>query len=196
MIRKTSLVRKTKETDIKVELKIDGSGNYDIETDVPFLDHMLSLFSRHGLFDLKIRAKGDIEVDYHHTVEDIGIVLGEAIKKALGNKKGIRRYGEASIPMDETLASVSIDISGRPYLVYNVELPKKAKLKNFDPGLTEDFFRALVNHAGITLHINLIYGRDVHHILEAILKAFGLALDQATTIDPRNKGVPSTKGRM
>ncbi|MEK6692935.1 MAG: imidazoleglycerol-phosphate dehydratase HisB [Nitrospirota bacterium] len=196
MTRKASLERKTKETDIKVELKIDGNGKYDVKTGIPFLDHMFSLFSRHGLFDLRLRAKGDTEVDYHHTVEDIGIILGDTIKKALGDKRGIKRYGEASIPMDETLAMVSLDISGRPYLIYNVKLPRKVKLKDFDPGLVEDFFRALVNHAGITLHINLFYGRDAHHILEAIFKAFGRALDQATMIDPRNKGVPSTKGRL
>lgn len=196
MTRKASLPRKTKETDIKVDLKIDGKGDYDIKTGMPFLDHMLSLFSRHGLFDLRLRAKGDTEVDYHHTVEDIGIVLGDAIKKALGDKKGIRRYGEATVPMDETLASVSIDISGRSYLIYNVKLPKKSKLKEFDPDLVEDFFRSIVNHSGITLHINLIYGRDTHHILEAVFKAFGRALDQATKIDPRIKGIPSTKGKL
>ncbi|MBI5198863.1 MAG: imidazoleglycerol-phosphate dehydratase HisB [Nitrospirae bacterium] len=195
-MRTAKIERKTKETDIKVYLKIDGKGNYDIKTAIPFLDHMLSLFSRHGLFDLRLRAKGDTEVDYHHTVEDIGIILGNAIKKALGDKKGIKRYGEASIPMDETLATVSIDISGRPYLIYNVKLPKKAKLKEFDPDLVEDFFRSIVNHSGITLHINLIYGRDTHHILEAVFKAFGRSLDQATKIDPRIKGIPSTKGRL
>ncbi len=195
-MRKAKLVRKTKETDIRVDLNIDGSGKYDIKTDVPFMDHMLTLFTRHGLFDLKIRAKGDTEVDYHHTVEDIGIILGDAIKKALSDKRGIKRYGEASVPMDETLASVSLDISGRPYLIYNVKLPKKAKPKEFDPDLVEDFFRSIVNHSGITLHINLIYGRDTHHILEAIFKAFGRALDQATKIDPRIKGIPSTKGRL
>lgn len=196
MTRKASLERKTKETDIKLDFKIDGKGDYDIKTGIPFLDHMLSLFSRHGLFDLRLRAKGDTEVDYHHTVEDIGIVLGDAIKKALGDKKGIRRYGEATVPMDETLASVSIDISGRSYLIYNVKLPKKSKLKEFDPDLVEDFFRSIVNHSGITLHINLMYGRDTHHILEAVFKAFGRALDQATKIDPRIKGIPSTKGRL
>lgn len=196
MTRKASLPRKTKETDIKVDLKIDGKGDYDIKTGIPFLDHMLSLFSRHGLFDLRLRAKGDTEVDYHHTVEDIGIVLGDAIKKALGDKRGIRRYGEATVPMDETLASVSIDISGRSYLIYNVKLPRKSKLKEFDPDLVEDFFRSIVNHSGITLHINLIYGRDTHHILEAVFKSFGRALDQATKIDPRIKGIPSTKGKL
>lgn len=195
-MRKAKVERKTRETDIKIDLNIDGSGKFDIKTGIPFMDHMLTLFTRHGLFDLKIRAKGDTEVDFHHTVEDIGIVIGEAIKKALKDMKGIKRYGEASTPMDETLATVSLDISGRPYLVYNVELPKRTKLKDFDPGLVEDFFRALVNHAGITLHINLLYGRDTHHILEAIFKAFGRALDQATMIDLRAKGVPSTKGRI
>lgn len=195
-MRKAKVERKTRETDIKVDLKIDGSGKYDIKTGVPFMDHMLLLFTRHGLFDIKIRAKGDTEVDYHHTVEDLGIVIGDAIKKALKDKKGIKRYGEASTPMDETLALVSLDISGRPYLIYNVELPKRAKLKDFDPCLVEDFFSGLVNHAGITLHINLLYGRDTHHILEAIFKAFGRALDQATVIDTRVKGIPSTKGRL
>jgi imidazoleglycerol-phosphate dehydratase len=195
-MRTAKIERKTRETDIKIDLNIDGSGKFDIKTGIPFMDHMLILFTRHGLFDLKIRAKGDTEVDYHHTVEDIGIILGDAIKKALKDKKGIRRYGEASTPMDETLATVSLDIGGRPYLIYNVKLPKKAKLKDFDPGLVEDFFRALVNHTGITLHINLLYGRDTHHILEAIFKAFGRALDQATMIDTRIKGIPSTKGRL
>jgi len=195
-LRKAEIERKTKETDIKVEFHIDGKGDGRIDTGIPFLDHMLDLFARHGLFDLSIEARGDLEVDYHHTVEDIGIVLGQAITKAAGDKKGIRRYGNAVIPMDETLAEVSLDLSGRPYLVYNVALPRRGKIREFDADLIEDFFQALVNHSGITLHIDLRYGRNIHHIFEAIFKAFARALDTATSIDSRVSGVPSTKGRL
>ena len=194
--RKTTIKRKTTETDIKIEFHIDGTGKSKIDTGIPFLDHMLLLFARHGLFDLYIKAKGDIEIDYHHTVEDIGIVLGQTITQAVGEKKGIKRYGSAIIPMDETLASVSLDLSGRPCLVYNVTMPRKGKIKEFDPDLIEDFFQALVNNSGITLHVNLQYGRNIHHIFEAIFKAFGRALDNATTIDSRVSGVPSTKGKL
>ena len=194
--RKTTIKRKTTETDIKIEFHIDGTGKSKIDTSIPFLDHMLLLFARHGLFDLYIKAKGDIEIDYHHTVEDIGIVLGQTITQAVGEKKSIKRYGSAVIPMDETLASVSLDLSGRPYLVYNVTMPRKGKLKEFDPDLIEDFFQALVNNSGITLHVNLQYGRNIHHIFEAIFKAFGRALDNATTVDSRVSGVPSTKGKL
>ncbi len=194
--RKATIKRKTTETDIKVEFHIDGEGKSKISTHIPFLDHMLTLFARHGLFDLYIEATGDLEIDYHHTVEDIGIVLGQAITQAAGEKKGIKRYGSALIPMDETLASVSLDISGRPYLAYNVTLPRKGKIKEFDTDLIEDFFQALVTHSGITLHINLKYGRNIHHIFEAIFKAFARALDAATTIDSRVSGVPSTKGKL
>lgn len=194
--RKATIDRKTKETDIKVDFNIDGEGKCRINTRIPFLDHMLDLFARHGLFDLIIEAKGDLEVDYHHTVEDIGIVLGQAITKAVGEKRGIRRYGSALIPMDETLASVALDISGRPYLVYHVPLPRRGKIREFDADLIEDFFQALVNHSGITLHINLQYGRNIHHIFEAVFKAFARALDAATTIDSRVSGIPSTKGRL
>ncbi len=157
---------------------------------------MLALFAKHGLFDLKIRARGDTEVDYHHTVEDIGITLGNVVKKALGDMRGIRRYGVATVPMDETLTEVSIDISARPYLIYNVALPKRYKLRDFDPALIEDFFRAFANHCGVNLHINLRYGKDIHHIIESIFKAFGRALDEAIGIDPRIKGIQSTKGRI
>lgn len=194
--RKAKIDRKTSETDIKVDFNIDGEGKGRINTKIPFLDHMLDLFARHGLFDLVIEAKGDLEVDYHHTVEDIGIVLGQAITKAVGEKRGIRRYGSAVIPMDETLASVSLDLSGRPYLVYHITLPRRGKIREFDADLIEDFFQALVNHSGITLHINLQYGRNIHHIFEAVFKAFARALDAATTIDSRVSGVPSTKGRL
>jgi imidazoleglycerol-phosphate dehydratase len=154
---------------------------------------MLNLFARHGLFDLKVEASGDIDIDFHHTVEDIGIVLGEAFKKALGEKKGIRRYGQASVPMDETLAAVSIDISGRPYLVYNVRLPK-VKIGEFDVELAREFFQAFVNHCGLNLHINVMYGENVHHIVEACFKAVARAMDVATQIDSRVEGVLSTKG--
>ncbi len=195
-MRKSRVDRKTKETEIRIELDLEGSGTYKIDTSIPFLDHMLSLMSRHGLFDLKIKAKGDIEIDDHHTVEDTGIVLGKALKQALGDMKGIRRYGQASVPMDECLASVSLDISGRPYLVYKVEFPKKSKLKDFDPDLIEDFLQAFVSQAGVTLHVGVSYGRNTHHIIEAVFKALGRALRQAAEIDPRVKGVPSTKGKI
>lgn len=195
-MRKAKVERKTKETDIAVEINLDGSGKYSINTSIPFLDHMLSLMCKHGLFDTKLKAKGDIEIDYHHTVEDVGIVLGKAIKQALGDMKGISRYGQASVPMDEALASVSLDISGRPYLIYKVEFPKKSKLKDFDPDLIEDFLQAFVSNSGITLHINVLYGRNTHHIIEAIFKGIGRALKQAVTIDPRIKGLPTTKGKL
>jgi imidazoleglycerol-phosphate dehydratase len=196
MPRKTTIERKTKETDIKIALNLDGTGVYNIKTSVPFMDHMLSAVARHGFFDLTIKAKGDIEIDDHHTVEDLGIAFGQALKKALGDSKGIRRYGDATVPMDETLAQVVMDLSGRPFLAYQVDLPKKYKLKDFDPGLAEDFFQSVANHAGMNLHIRLHYGRDVHHMLEGIFKAFGRALDQATSLDPRIKGVLSTKGKI
>jgi imidazoleglycerol-phosphate dehydratase len=156
---------------------------------------MLDLFARHGLFDLEIEATGDIDIDFHHTVEDIGIVLGQAIKEALGNKKGIRRYGQAPVPMDETLASVAADLSGRPYLVYNVRLPK-VKIGEFDVELAREFFQALASNLGANLHINVMYGDNVHHILEACFKATARALDMATQLDPRIEGVMSTKGKL
>ena len=196
MPRKAQIIRKTKETDITVSLNLDGQGTYDIKTPIPFLDHMLSLFAKHGLIDLKIKAKGDIEIDYHHTVEDIGICLGDALKKALGSKKGIKRYGNVTVPMDEAIASVTLDISERPYLVYKVILPKKSKIKNFDADLVEDFLQAFVSRSGVTLHVAVPYGRNIHHIIEAIFKALGRALSEAMRVDPRIKGVMSTKGRL
>jgi len=196
VFRRAKVNRGTKETDIRLELNLDGEGIYDIQTSIPFLDHMLSLFAKHGLFDLKIKAEGDLDVDYHHTVEDVGICLGDALKEALGNKEGIRRYGSIDVPMDEALATVSLDISDRPYLAYRVTFPGKGKIKGFDPDLVEDFLQALVNHSGITLHIIVHYGRNIHHIIEAIFKALGRALSEATRIDPRIKGVLSTKGRL
>ncbi|HLE86119.1 MAG TPA: imidazoleglycerol-phosphate dehydratase HisB [Candidatus Brocadiaceae bacterium] len=196
MFRKAQVIRKTKETDIILNLNLDGKGVYDIRTSIPFLDHMLSLFARHGLFDLKIKAKGDIEIDYHHTVEDIGICLGDALKKALGTKAGIKRYGNATVPMDEAVASAAIDISDRPYLVYKAALPKKSKIKNFDADLVEDFLQAVVSRSGITLHVTAPYGRNIHHIIEAVFKAIARALSDAVRLDSRIKGVMSTKGRL
>ena len=193
MPRTANIERVTNETRIRLELDVDGAGTAKVCTSVPFLDHMLNLFARHGLFDLSVEASGDIDIDFHHTVEDIGIVLGEAFKKALGDKKGIRRYGQASVPMDETLASVSIDISGRPYLVYNVRLPK-VKIGEFDVELAREFFQAFVNHCGLNLHINVMYGENVHHIIEACFKAVARAMDVATQVDSRVEGVLSTKG--
>jgi len=193
--RSATIERITKETSIKLSLILDGSGTATICTSVPFLDHMLNLFSRHGLFDLNVEASGDIDIDFHHTVEDIGIVLGEAFKQALGDKKGIRRYGQSSVPMDETLASVAVDISGRPFMVYHVNLPK-VKIGDFDVELAKEFFQAFTNHCGLNLHINVMYGDNVHHIIEACFKAFGRALDVATQLDPRIEGVMSTKGTI
>lgn len=193
MSRKAAIERITKETRIKLSLTIDGSGCAATCTSVPFLDHMLNSFARHGLFDLEVEASGDIDIDFHHTVEDIGIVLGEAFKQALGDKKGIRRYGQAAVPMDETLASVAVDISGRPCLVYHVNLPK-VKIGDFDVELAKEFFQAFTNHCGLNLHINVMYGDNLHHIIEACFKAFARAMDTATQYDPRVEGVMSTKG--
>lgn len=188
--------RKTKETNVTASINLDGAGRSRVQTPVGFLSHMLELFARHGLFDLDLKARGDVEVDDHHTVEDIGIVLGAALKEALGSKTGIRRYGGAEVPMDEALCAAHVDISGRPFLVYNVDLVKREKIKGFDARLVEDFFAAFANNSGVTLHINARYGRNPHHVLEGVFKAFGLALDQATSLDPRVKGVPSTKGKL
>jgi len=195
MARQAKISRKTTETSVTIRLNLDGRGDYQIQTSIPFLDHMLELFGRHGLFDLSIQAQGDTDVDFHHTVEDVGICLGKAFRKALGEKQGIVRYGYASIPMDETLAQVSIDISGRPHLTFNASLPKE-KIGNFDLELAQEFFRALSNQLKATLHINLIYGENLHHILEAMFKATARALDQATALDARNGSIPSTKGTL
>ncbi len=196
MPRKVRVERKTTETNIKISLNLDGRGDYKVNTSIPFLDHMLSLMSKHGHIDLDIEAKGDIEVDYHHLIEDIGIVLGDAIKKALGQKLMIRRYGEALTPMDESLAQIAVDLSGRPFLVYKVKMPKEGALRGMGVSLFEDFFRALTNHAEMNLHIILHYGRDPHHIFEAIFKGFGRTLRAAVEIHPKTKGVPSTKGTL
>jgi imidazoleglycerol-phosphate dehydratase len=195
MTRTASIERITRETRIKLSINLDGSGQGKICTSVPFLDHMLDLFARHGLFDLMVEAQGDIDIDCHHTVEDIGIVLGQAMKEALGDKKGIRRYGQASLPMDETLAEVVTDLSGRPFLVYNVDLPK-VKIGDFDVELGREFFQAFANNLGANLHINVRYGDNVHHVLEACFKGTAKALDMATQVDQRIDGVLSTKGKL
>jgi imidazoleglycerol-phosphate dehydratase len=193
--RIAEIERKTKETDIKLTLNLDGKGASSIDTGIPFLDHMLELLSAHGFIDIDVTAKGDTEIDYHHTVEDLGICLGRAINKALGDKKGIERYGFAIVPMDEALARVVIDISNRPYLSYNVPL-KKSLTGRFDTSILKEFFKAVVNNAGITMHIELLSGDDAHHGAESIFKAFARALDQATEIDERLDDVPSTKGLL
>ena len=195
MIRKAKISRTTKETDIRVDLTLDGSGSHRISTSIPFLDHMLSLLSAHGLFDLKIRAGGDTEVDNHHTVEDIGICLGSALKQALGKKEGIGRYGSAFVPMDESLASVHVDLSGRPCLVYHLPL-RRRKIGDFDTELVREFLQALVNNAAMTLHARVPYGSNGHHMVESLFKALGRALRQAVSRDERVKGVPSTKGKL
>ncbi len=194
--RRAEVKRKTTETQVKIRLDLDGTGQSRIRTTMPFLDHMLTLMAKHGRFDLAVIAQGDTEVDFHHTVEDIGIVLGETVAKALRDKKGIKRYGSFAVPMDESIARVDLDLSGRPYLVYTVPLPKKKKIRDFDVELIEEFFKAFVVSSGITLHVNVPYGKNPHHILEAIFKALGRALDQAVQMDARTRGVPSTKGKL
>ncbi|MBN2428691.1 MAG: imidazoleglycerol-phosphate dehydratase HisB [Deltaproteobacteria bacterium] len=195
MSRSAVIKRKTTETDIALELELDGSGENSIQTPVPFFNHMLTQVAKHGFFDIEVTAQGDVEIDDHHTVEDVGIVLGQAFKKALGDKAGIRRYGQKSLPMDEALASVNVDFSGRPCLVFNLDLPK-AKVGGFDTELVKEFFVAFANQAGATVHVNLAYGENLHHIIEAVFKAFGRALDEATSFDPRVVGVLSTKGKL
>ena len=191
--RAAKVLRKTAETNISLSLNIDGKGKGSIKTGIPFFDHMLTLFAKHGIFDLKLTAKGDISVDYHHTVEDVGICLGQAFKEALGDKVGIVRYGESKVPMDEALTEVIIDISGRPHLTYNVPITK-TKFIDFDVEVVKEFFEAFSLNAGITIHVNLIRGGNMHHIIESIFKAFAVTLSKACAIDPRKKGVPSTKG--
>jgi imidazoleglycerol-phosphate dehydratase len=195
MARIVTINRTTKETDISLTLNLDGRGAHQIESGVPFLDHMLTQIARHGFFDLTISAKGDLEIDAHHTVEDLGICLGEAFKKALGDKVGVRRYGRGTMPMHEALAAVILDFSGRPFLVYNVPMPK-AQVGNFEVELVEEFFTAFCNHSGANVHVNLAYGDNLHHIVEAVFKAFAKALDEATGFDPRVEGVLSSKGTL
>ncbi len=191
--RKGECKRKTSETKIETKIDLDGKGISNLQTEIYFLNHMLALFSCHGLFDLEVKARGDLEVDYHHTVEDVGICLGEAIKNALQDKKGIKRYGFIILPMDESLVQVALDLSGRGQLIYKVQFEQE-RVGSFEVNLVEEFFRALSYHTGMTLHINLLYGKNSHHIIEAIFKAFGKALDEATSQDKRLDDVFSTKG--
>lgn len=203
MQKKSAVKRKTTETDIEAELVLYGQGKYKIKTGIPFLDHMLNLFVKHGLFDLSIKASGDLEVDIHHTNEDVAIALGEVFSYALRNRAGIKRFGEATIPMDEALARVTIDISGRPFLKFNAEKVKAVDLsaakrgaKEYNLNYAEQFFRAFVVNAGVTMHVDILEGKDLHHILEAVFKAFAKALARAVEKETRSKSVPSTKGRI
>ncbi len=193
MKRSAAIERKTAETAVRLELSLDGTASYSVSTPVGFLTHMLELFAKHGLFDLTVKAGGDVEVDYHHTVEDTGICLGQAIEKALGDKKGIARYGDATIPMDEAASQVSIDLSGRPCLVLNAPV-LQGKIGDFDTELVEEFFQAVANNSQMTVHIYVLSGKNGHHIVESIFKAFARALHAATRINPLAQGIPSTKG--
>lgn len=192
MSPKSRVQRRTRETEVELELELDGRGQAAIDSGIPFLDHMLTLFAAHGYFDLKLKAKGDLEVDQHHTVEDIGICLGRALREALKERPGVRRFGEARVPMDEALAQVTLDLSNRPHLHFQVQFPPGGAA--LDPQLVREFWRAVSFHGGITLHIHVPYGDNTHHIIEAIFKAMGRALDLATQPEPRTQGVPSTKG--
>ena len=195
MSRSARTERKTRETDITISLNVDGSGQAKIDTGMPFLNHMLDSFARHGLFDVEIKAVGDLDVDYHHTVEDVGLTLGQSFKEALGDKRGIRRFGEASCPLDETLARVVVDLSGRPYLSYNVKI-RPGRIGDFDTDLPHEFFAAFANQLGMNLHMDVIRGENPHHIIEACFKAFARAMDAATGMDERIQGVLSTKGSL
>ena len=196
MSRKAKIVRKTKETNISVEVNLDGKGKYQIKTKIGFLDHMLEQLSKHSLIDMRVSAKGDTHIDLHHTTEDTGIAIGEAIKKAAGNRKGIKRYATTNIPMDETLTRVSLDISNRPYLIWNVDL-KVEKLGEMDTELFKEWFQAFSQAAGITLHVENIYGDNSHHIIESCFKGLARSLRAALEMDPRNKNtIPSTKGSL
>jgi imidazoleglycerol-phosphate dehydratase len=193
--RVASLNRKTKETEIRVELGLDGSGQYQVATGIPFFDHMLESFARHGLFDLVLDARGDVEVDLHHTIEDVGITLGQAFREALGSAEGIRRYGSFVLPMAESKVEIAVDISNRPYLVYRVELSNH-RIGDFDATLTEDFLYAFSQNAGLDLHVDKRYGRSPHHVVEAIFKGVARALRDAVAIDPRETGLPTVKGAL
>ena len=195
MARKAKIVRKTTETDIALDIDLDKSAASRIDTTIPFLNHMLELFARHGQFKLVVKSKGDTEIDDHHLVEDLGICLGQAVGQALGKKTGINRYGSASVPMDESLCRVDMDICGRPYLIYKVRYERR-KIGGFDPALVKEFFKAFTDHSGITLHITLEYGSNSHHIIESVFKAFARALRQAVNIHPEISGVLSTKGTL
>jgi imidazoleglycerol-phosphate dehydratase len=193
--RTAAVERRTQETDVRIELGLDGSGEYEVSTGIPFFDHMLESFARHGLFDLRVTAKGDLAVDTHHTVEDVGIALGGAFREALGSAEGIRRYGTVVLPMAEAKVEVSVDVSNRPYLVYRVELAND-RIGSFDAALTEDFFYAFAQNAGLDLHVELRYGRSPHHVVEACFKGLARALRTAVERDPRVKGLPTVKGAL
>jgi len=195
MARTAKVKRATNETEIEISLQLDGTGKQDIHTGVTFLDHMLSQLSRHGYFDLTVKAKGDTHIDFHHTVEDVGIALGQAFKEALGDKRGIRRFAEASVPLNEALAQCIVDISGRAYFVFNLKLPK-TKLGDFDVELVPEFFQAFAANSDITLHFNSPYWNNLHHIVESLFKSFARALDQACSLDSRTSDIPSTKGKL
>jgi imidazoleglycerol-phosphate dehydratase len=195
MPRKARVERKTSEVTVSIDINLDGKGRYDIETGIPFFNHMLSQFAKHGYFDLRIKAKGDIDVDFHHTVEDVGLSLGQAFLKALGDKSGIARFGEAFVPFDETLVFAAVDLSGRPFFVHNV-LRQKGKVGDFDVELEKEFFKSLSTSLMCNLHIELRHGDNIHHIIEAAFKAVGRALDRASMIDSRSKAIPSTKGKL
>jgi imidazoleglycerol-phosphate dehydratase len=194
--RVAEIRRTTKETDLLVRVGLDGRGEARVKTGIGFFDHMLEALARHGLLDLTVEAQGDLHVDGHHTVEDTGIALGTAIARALGDRAGIRRYGDALVPLDDALVRAVVDVSGRPYLHYDIEIPKWQMLGDYDVFLTPEFFRALVLNAGLTAHLDLVRGDNPHHIVEATFKAFARALDAATSLDPRVAGVPSTKGAL
>jgi imidazoleglycerol-phosphate dehydratase len=193
--RQARVERKTRETEIQLDLVLDGSGAYDVQTGIPFFDHMLESFAKHGLFDLHLRARGDLEVDLHHTVEDVGIALGAALRQALGEARGIRRYGSQVLPMAEAKVEVAVDVSNRAYLVYRVELVQD-RIGSFDPSLVEDFLYAFSQNAGLDLHVELRYGKSAHHVVEAIFKGLARALREAVEIDARVVGVPSVKGAL
>ncbi len=195
--RQARIERKTQETEVALQLNVDGTGASTVKTTIPFFDHMLAAWAKHGLMDLGVEARGDTEVDLHHTVEDVGIVLGKAFRDAVTDKRGIVRYGTAWVPMDETLVAASVDLSGRPFLVFNVPAVQRTRISNFDLDLLEEFFRAFVVNAEVTLHVNLHYGKNLHHIAEAVFKAVGRALADATRLNPRTAGLlPSTKGAL
>ncbi len=193
--RKAKIRRRTTETDVTVELTLDGQGRYRVETGLPFFDHMLAQLAKHGLFNLTLRAKGDLDVDPHHTMEDVGLALGEAFAQALGNRASIRRYGQATVPMDDALGWVAVDMSGRPYLAYRAD-GLTGKIGEFDAALLKEFFRAFATALKANVHIGVVYGENTHHMAESVFKATGRALDVATALDPRVKGIPSTKGRL
>jgi imidazoleglycerol-phosphate dehydratase len=193
--RKAAIRRKTGETEIQLELNVDGTGSYEIETGIPFFNHMLDLLSKHSLFDLKLNAQGDLDVDYHHTVEDVGLALGSALDEALGDRAGIRRYGSSALPMDEALSRVAVDLGGRPYLVYSIAM-KDQKIRDFDAWLLKHFFESLAQKGRMNLHVEQVYGDDVHHAYESVFKGVARALRDACERDSRVKGVPSSKGTL